>query len=260
MAKLATQRAAFDVADTCLQIHGGAGYMKEYDIERAARDARLGPIGGGTDEIMREILGQDDGAVSPAHRLGELDADMETVPTGRRVLAALGPKALNLGLPNYTNNFKREGFTDDDLADGGSDRLVDALVAHGDAEAIAARIAEHHEAGADHVALQVVTGGDRGAADSRVRSGASSQPRRARPAPERGYAASCSRARMRRPTSPPSAPRPAPRTVVSTMISASGSGTSATGPLAVTASAMTMPRPKRKPPARPRSAPSRGPG
>ncbi len=58
MAKLATQRAAFDVMDTCLQIHGGAGYMREYEIERAARDARLGPIGGGTDEIMREILGR----------------------------------------------------------------------------------------------------------------------------------------------------------------------------------------------------------
>ena len=47
-----------DTADDCLQIHGGAGYMVEYDIERAARDARLGPIGGGTDEIMREILGK----------------------------------------------------------------------------------------------------------------------------------------------------------------------------------------------------------
>jgi acyl-CoA dehydrogenase len=56
MAKLATQRACFDVMDTCLQIHGGAGYMEEYEIERMARDARLGPIGGGTDEIMREIL------------------------------------------------------------------------------------------------------------------------------------------------------------------------------------------------------------
>src|SRR4051812_44495674 len=56
IAKLITQRASFDVMDTCLQIHGGAGYMKEYGIERAARDARLGPIGGGTDEIMREIL------------------------------------------------------------------------------------------------------------------------------------------------------------------------------------------------------------
>jgi acyl-CoA dehydrogenase len=58
IAKLATQRAAFDVIDTCLQIHGGAGYMVEYEIERAARDARLGPIGGGTDEIMKEILGR----------------------------------------------------------------------------------------------------------------------------------------------------------------------------------------------------------
>ncbi|HSD79047.1 MAG TPA: acyl-CoA dehydrogenase family protein, partial [Solirubrobacteraceae bacterium] len=58
MAKLITQRAAFDVADACLQLHGGAGYMREYEIERMARDARLGPIGGGTDEIMREILGK----------------------------------------------------------------------------------------------------------------------------------------------------------------------------------------------------------
>jgi acyl-CoA dehydrogenase len=58
IAKLATQRAAFDVMDQCLQIHGGAGYIEEYDIERAARDARLGPIGGGTDEIMKEILGR----------------------------------------------------------------------------------------------------------------------------------------------------------------------------------------------------------
>jgi acyl-CoA dehydrogenase len=58
MAKLVTQRAAFDVMDTCLQVHGGAGYMREYEIERMARDARLGPIGGGTDEVMREILGK----------------------------------------------------------------------------------------------------------------------------------------------------------------------------------------------------------
>ena len=58
MAKLKTQRDAFDVADDALQIHGGAGYMREYDVERAARDARLGPIGGGSDEIMKEILGK----------------------------------------------------------------------------------------------------------------------------------------------------------------------------------------------------------
>jgi acyl-CoA dehydrogenase len=58
MTKLFTQRAAVDVMDACVQIHGGAGYMREYGIERAFRDARLGPIGGGTDEIMREILGR----------------------------------------------------------------------------------------------------------------------------------------------------------------------------------------------------------
>jgi len=56
MAKLHTQRAAVQLADQCVQIHGGAGYMREYGIERFYRDARLGPIGGGTDEIMREIL------------------------------------------------------------------------------------------------------------------------------------------------------------------------------------------------------------
>ena len=58
MAKLLTQRACFQLMDDCLQIHGGAGYMREYWIERAVRDARLGPIGGGSDEIMREILGR----------------------------------------------------------------------------------------------------------------------------------------------------------------------------------------------------------
>jgi acyl-CoA dehydrogenase len=51
-----TQRAVLEIADQSLQIHGGYGYMREYGIERAVRDARLGPIGGGTDEIMKEIL------------------------------------------------------------------------------------------------------------------------------------------------------------------------------------------------------------
>ena len=58
MAKLLTQRALLEIADECLQIHGGYGYMREYGIERAVRDARLGPIGGGTDEVMKEILGK----------------------------------------------------------------------------------------------------------------------------------------------------------------------------------------------------------
>ena len=58
MAKLVTQRAVLEIADQALQIHGGYGYMREYGIERAVRDARLGPIGGGTDEIMKEIVGK----------------------------------------------------------------------------------------------------------------------------------------------------------------------------------------------------------
>jgi len=58
ISKLLTQRTALRIADQSLQIHGGYGYMREYGIERAVRDARLGPIGGGTDEIMKEIIGK----------------------------------------------------------------------------------------------------------------------------------------------------------------------------------------------------------
>ena len=58
MTKLLTQRSLVEVADDTLQIFGGYGYMREYEVERALRDARLGPIGGGTDEIMREIIGK----------------------------------------------------------------------------------------------------------------------------------------------------------------------------------------------------------
>ena len=56
-----------------------------------------------------------------------------------------------LNLRNYLNNWKRLGFTDDDIAKPGSDRLIDAVVAHGTAEDIAARLNEHLDAGADHV-------------------------------------------------------------------------------------------------------------
>ena len=62
-----------------------------------------------------------------------------------------------LQLPNYTNNLRRLGFTEEDLAGEGSDALVDALVAWGTPEDIGARVREHHEAGADHVAVQVLT-------------------------------------------------------------------------------------------------------
>jgi alkylation response protein AidB-like acyl-CoA dehydrogenase len=58
MAKLYASRIACEVADECLQIHGGAGYMREYGIERAWRDLRLNRIGAGTDEIMLEVIGR----------------------------------------------------------------------------------------------------------------------------------------------------------------------------------------------------------
>ena len=58
MAKLYAARMACEVADECLQIHGGAGYMKEYGIERVWRDMRLNRIGAGTDEIMLEVIGR----------------------------------------------------------------------------------------------------------------------------------------------------------------------------------------------------------
>ncbi|HEY2427601.1 MAG TPA: LLM class F420-dependent oxidoreductase [Acidimicrobiales bacterium] len=150
---------------------------------------------------MREYLDALDGAHTP-------------VPTGERILAALGPKMLELArdrsagthpylvtpehtatareavgpgklvapeqkvvldtdagraraiarealgiylrLPNYTNNLLRTGFSEDDLAGGGSDRLIDGIVAWGDEAAIAARVRAHHDAGADHVCIQVL--------------------------------------------------------------------------------------------------------
>jgi probable F420-dependent oxidoreductase len=81
---------------------------------------------------------------------------LETDPTKAREVARLHLKTY-LGLPNYSNNWKRQGFTDDDIANGGSDRLVDALVVWGDEAAIAARVQEHRDAGADHLCIQVLT-------------------------------------------------------------------------------------------------------
>jgi alkylation response protein AidB-like acyl-CoA dehydrogenase len=56
MAKLYTSEVGFHVADECVQVHGGYGYMMEFPAQRAWRDSRLGPIGGGTSEIMKEII------------------------------------------------------------------------------------------------------------------------------------------------------------------------------------------------------------
>ena len=85
----------------------------------------------------------------------EQAAVLETDPTEARRIAR-AHMSMYLTLPNYTNNLKRFGFTDADIADGGTDRLVDAIVAWGDEAAVADRVAAHHGAGADHVCVQVL--------------------------------------------------------------------------------------------------------
>jgi probable F420-dependent oxidoreductase len=150
--------------------------------------------------------------------LDALDAASPSVPAERRVLAALGPRMLDLSrdraggahpylvtpehtaiardalgpervlapeqsvlldadatrgrerahafvadylqLPNYVNNLRRLGFSEDDVSGAGSERLVEALVAWGDEATIAERVAAHHAAGADHVCIQVIDAGD----------------------------------------------------------------------------------------------------
>jgi len=86
----------------------------------------------------------------------ELTAVLEQDPVTARATARTFTSGY-LTLPNYTNNLRSFGFDDEDLAGGGSDRLVDAVVAWGDADAVAARVREHHQAGADHVCVQVLS-------------------------------------------------------------------------------------------------------
>ncbi|WP_326583231.1 LLM class F420-dependent oxidoreductase [Streptomyces sp. NBC_00481] len=100
----------------------------------------------------REALGEDS-LLAP-----ELKVVLDTDPARARTLARTH-LAFYLTLPNYTNTFLRLGFTEDDLADGGSDRLVDAVYAWGDDDRVRTRIDAFHAAGADHVALQVLDDG-----------------------------------------------------------------------------------------------------
>jgi len=99
----------------------------------------------------REILGS--GVLLAPEQKVVLDTDpVHARMVGRSVVA--DPY---LKLVNYRNNLRSLGFTDADLADGGSDRLIDALVAHGDADTVAARVTQHLDAGADHVAVQLLS-------------------------------------------------------------------------------------------------------
>jgi len=81
---------------------------------------------------------------------------LETDPERARAIGRPRVQKPYLGLSNYLANLRRLGWTDADLADGGSDRLIDALVLHGDAQEIGRGITAHLDAGADHVAIQVL--------------------------------------------------------------------------------------------------------
>ncbi|MDX3076744.1 LLM class F420-dependent oxidoreductase [Streptomyces sp. NPDC088354] len=101
----------------------------------------------------REILGR--GPLLAPEFTVVLDTDPERArATARSMLS------LYLTLPNYTNAWLRLGFTEDDLANGGSDRLVDALIGWGDEQRVHERIDAFLDAGADHVAVQVLTAGE----------------------------------------------------------------------------------------------------
>jgi len=97
----------------------------------------------------RQILG-DGPLLAPEQKLV-----LETDPERARAIGRSGVQD-PLGLANYVSNLRRLGWTDADLADGGSDALIDALAVHGDAAAIARGVTAHLEAGADHVAAQVL--------------------------------------------------------------------------------------------------------
>jgi probable F420-dependent oxidoreductase len=98
----------------------------------------------------REILG-DGPLLAPEQKIV-----LETDPERARAIGRPRVQQPYLGLTNYLNSLRRLGWTDADFADGGSDALIDALALHGDAEAIARGITAHLDAGADHVAIQVL--------------------------------------------------------------------------------------------------------
>ncbi|HTF49637.1 MAG TPA: LLM class F420-dependent oxidoreductase [Pseudonocardia sp.] len=93
---------------------------------------------------------------------------LETDPDTARAIGREYTKVY-LAQPNYVNSILELGFTEADLADGGSDKFVDALVAWGDADAIVARVRAHLDAGADHVAVQALPAQKRGVPDQQWR-------------------------------------------------------------------------------------------
>lgn len=106
-------------------------------------------------ETARKLLGPDALLCPEQAVLLESDPD-KAREIGRK------HTAVYVGLPNYANNLRRLGFTEEDLADGGSDRLVDAIVAWGSVEDAVGRVQQHLDAGADHVCVQMLPHEPRG--------------------------------------------------------------------------------------------------
>ena len=155
---LSTMRAYLDALGSALYM--GAEPEEEAPIVLAAlRDKMLGLAASRTRGAhpylvppehtarARKVMGPD------AWLCPEQMVMLESDPDVARKVGRANLKVY-IGLPNYRNNLKQFGFTDADFEDGGSDRLVDGMIAWGDADAIRARIQAHWDAGADHVCIQ----------------------------------------------------------------------------------------------------------
>ncbi len=155
---LSTMRSYLDSMEAALYM--GAQPAEEAPIVLAAlRDKMLGLAASRTRGAhpylvppahtarAREVMGPD------AWLCPEQMVLLETDPEKARAVARANLNVY-IGLPNYQNNIKQFGFTDEDFADGGSDHLVDEIIAWGDESTIRARIQAHWDAGADHVCIQ----------------------------------------------------------------------------------------------------------
>jgi probable F420-dependent oxidoreductase len=155
---LSTMRNFLDAMDSALYV--GRPPDEEAPIVLAAlRDKMLGLAATRTrgahpylvppehTERARAVMGEDAWLCPEQMVLLETDADK-----AREIARA--NMQVYVQLPNYQNNLRQFGFGDEDFADGGSDRLVDAIVAWGDEKAIADRIQAHYDAGANHVCIQ----------------------------------------------------------------------------------------------------------
>src|SRR3954471_12742496 len=159
---LATMRGYLDSLDAAAppgpKEERGLAALGPKMLERArARPAGAPPHLGTSEHThrAREILGAD-ALLAP-----EVGVILENDERRAREIAR-GHLERYMRMPNYVNNWRRLGYGDDDLTSGASDRLIDALIGWGDVEAIAERIEEHFDAGADHVCIQVLRSPDAG--------------------------------------------------------------------------------------------------